>query len=112
MLLSSLLSEVPLWTGPHEDRLEQGKRLAVTIVPAAEVERWRQKGHTVKRGCYAVGAEAAQIIVQITGPKGLKNIAVTHTLHGLTAKVGTEDLNGSTPTTVQDLIGLIDRLVE
>lgn len=111
MLLSDELSQVPLWTGTPEERIQRGKDLAKAIVSNADVLRWKEEGHTVMRGCYASGT-AAMMTIQITGPKGLKYIELTHTGYALTGKIGATDLNGSTPTTAEDLIRLIDTLVQ
>lgn len=110
LLLSHKLSQVLLWSGTPDELIKRGKDLATTIVPATEIERWKQAGYTVRRGCYAIDGRA-RILVQITGPKGFKKIELAHTLSGFTGKVGAQDLNGSTPATAQDLIQLIDQLL-
>lgn len=110
MLLSHELSQVPLWGGTWKDRIQRGKDLAVTIIPDADVGRWRASGHTVRRGCYTKHGNPL-FEVQISGPKGFKHIFLTRTEGALVGTVGGQNLNGSTPTTAEDLVKLIDQLV-
>lgn len=110
MLLSHALSQIFLGGSTPEERIEQGKSIAIAIVPDTEVGRWRAQGHTVRRGCIVVD-DKAHFAVHITGPKGFQDIHLTHTPDGLTGRVGTRTLNGSTPATAQELVKLIDQLV-
>jgi hypothetical protein len=106
--LQTLLNEPLSWTQDERKKRVQEFALLNRIMPVAEIDRLNGDGISIKRCCMSGPDRPVKLIFSIGGKK--RHRVEVSAGERVVVRVNNQDLNGTSPTTIEELAALITSL--